>query len=169
MFLRVILISLVLTSCALAETRTDKIQTSFVVDIVDYNTVRERCSQWQNARACTVDGRIVMQGWKQGTHLLNLNVQFLSWKDIGAKCGRAFGSPSCYKDNTLYTYEYNVFDPDKMGSTGEILAQLLNLEPGHLNNEDTLGHEFHAHILGQTHQLLSQTDHPSIKTHQIGN
>jgi hypothetical protein len=153
MVFRIILISLMLAGCAVSETRTDKIQTTLVLEIVDYDTMRERCSQWKNARACTVNGRVVMHGWKEGTHLLNLNVQFLSWKDIGAKCGRAFGSPSCYKDNTLYTHEYNVFDLEKMGSTGEILAQLLSLEEGQLNRNDTLGHEFHAHILGQTHQL----------------
>lgn len=157
MIFRIILISLLLTGCAVTETRTDNVQATLVLDIVDFDTMREKCSQWKNARACTVDGRIVMHGWKEGTHLLNVNVQFLSWEEIGAKCGRAFGSPSCYKDNTLYTYAYNVFDLSKTSATGEILAQLLDLEDGHLNREETLGHEFHAHVLGQTHQLLSQT------------
>ena len=156
MVFRIMLITLFLTACAVTETRTDNVQTTLVLEIVDYDTMREKCSQWQNARACTVDGRVVMHGWKEGTHLLNLNVQFLSWKDIGAKCGRAFGSPSCYKDNTLYTYEYNVFDVTKTSSTGEILAELLNLEEGLLNREETLGHEFHAHVLGQTHQLAGR-------------
>ena len=156
MIFRILFISLFLTACAVNETRTDGVHTTLVVEIVDFDTMREKCFQWQNARACTVDGRIIMQGWEQGTHILNLNVQLLSWKDIGAKCGRAFGSPSCYKDNTLYTYEYNVFDVAKTGSTGEILAQLLNLEGGHLNLEETLGHEFHAHVLPQTHQRRGQ-------------
>jgi len=87
-----ILVSLFLTGCAAFQapadlSRTDNMHATLVLDIVDYDTMRERCAPLVKALACTVDGRVVMHGW----------------------------------------------------------------EAGHLNREDILGHEFHAHILGQGH------------------
>ncbi len=131
-------------------TRTDLVETQLVLDIVPYEEMRSRCEHLSPvARGCYTKGRIVMQdygSWPQGSHLMNLRVQYLSWKAIGAKCG-IFSAPVCSNNGTIYTYDYSIADVEKMGYVGQELSNMLGFKQNQVGAENILGHEF-WHALG---------------------
>ncbi len=97
--------------------------------------------------ACFRDEQIYIQG-ERNTYVKTFDVSFVSWGELGDRCGRVTGGPLCYQNGVIYTSStYGVGNNYVNGILGDIVAEQLGIEIG-LNRRTQLGHEF-MHLLGQ--------------------
>jgi len=145
-------LAFILSACAALDnigdtSRTDSVSLYAVVESVSYAQLQAICYP-RPALACTKDGRMYVQG-DFPTSSLKLTVQYLSWGDLGDKCGRFTGEPTCYAQGTLYTSStYLITDDYNNEVVGKILADAMGIDFGGENRERQAGHEF-QHLLGQ--------------------
>jgi len=143
-------LAFILSGCAALdnigdESRTDAVSVRATIEQVSYAELQAICYP-RPALACFDNGTIYVQG-DGNTTTMKLTVQYLSWGDLGDKCGRVTGGPSCYENGTLYTSStHSLTNAANNGAIGDILAEAMNLDIG-LNRRTQLGHEF-QHLLG---------------------
>jgi len=147
-----IAITFILSGCALVDgigdtSRTDAVNVLVAVETAPVGTLNTVCSK-RASIACFVNETIYLQG-EPATYSLDITVQYLSWADLGDKCGRFTGGPACYEDLTLYTSSnYSLGNEYQTGVIGDMLADALGIDIG-LNRRTQLGHEF-LHLMGAT-------------------
>jgi len=146
------IIILALSACDLIDSigdtsRTDAVKVLVTVETVSVATLNTVCSK-PTSIACFVNETIYLQG-EPATYSLDITVQYLSWADLGDKCGRFTGGPACYEDLTLYmSSNYSLGNEYQTGVIGDMLAEALGIDIG-LNRRTQLGHEF-LHLMGAT-------------------
>ncbi len=150
--MKYLILAIILSGCAVLDSigdtsRTDSVSVRAAVQLATTATVAAKCYP-RPALACFDDGVIYVQGDPlTPLVIMKLTVQYLSWADLGDKCGRVRGNPSCYANGTLYTSSnYGIRDDKNNGAVGDILAEAMGLKIG-LNRRTQLGHEF-QHLLG---------------------
>jgi len=143
---------LALSACAFIDnigdtSRTDAVDVLVTVETASVGTLDATCSK-PTSIACFVNETIYLQG-EPATYSLDITVQYLSWADLGDKCGRFTGGPTCYEDLTLYmSSNYSLGNEYQTGVIGDMLADALGIDIG-LNRRVQLGHEF-LHLMGAT-------------------
>jgi hypothetical protein len=145
--MRLILL-LLITGCSFIDQpgngRTDSVQVVVAVESMPYSDLAIECARWENARACTTETGIYVQGSPKRT-VIRFKVQYLDYRALGDKCGRFTGNGSCYEDGTLYTSSN--YTGDKVAGMGDLIDEAFDLGLA-FNYRESLGHELHTHILG---------------------
>ena len=142
---------MVLSACAAIDnigdtSRTDAVQVRLNVETVSAVELAVLCTK-PSYLACFTSGVLYLQGIPD-TYSLKLIVQYLSWADLGDKCGRFTGGPACYEGNTLFLSSTTSLNNGyQTGVIGDLLAEQMGIEIG-LNRRAQLGHEF-LHALGK--------------------
>ena len=137
-----ILSIILLTACSAIPPQAQ--QVTFTLETMPYEQLAEKCAEYPRSVACT-DGIVYVQG-EESRKVIMLNVEYLNWADINAKCKTG----SCFDNGTLYTSaSYSAQDRFRMGEIGDELNMEfgLNLD---FNRRAQLGHEVYTHILGNS-------------------
>ena len=140
-----------LSACAAIDnigdtSRTDAVQVRLNVATVSAAELAALCTK-PSYLACYTGGNIYLQG-EPGSYTLKLIVQYLSWADLGDKCGRFTGGPACYEGNTLYlSSTTSINNGYQTGVIGDLLAEQMGIDIGS-NRREQFGHEL-LHVLGQ--------------------
>lgn len=150
MRLLILIAVIALSGCAFIDEIGDTSQVSTVqaqvtVELVSATELSAICNK-RTAIACYVNERIYLQG-EAGTYSADITVEYLSWGDLGDKCGRFTGGSSCYEDGTIFTSStYGLNNAYHTGVIGDLLAAAMGIDIG-LNRREQLGHEV-FHLLG---------------------
>ncbi len=153
MKLLLLALAIALSGCAALDnigdtSRTDAVSILVTVETVSVANLDVICNK-RATIACFVGDHIYLQG-EPGVYSMEITVQYLSWADIGDKCGRFTGGPACYEDATLYTSStYSLNNEYQLGVIGDLVAEAMGIDIG-LNLRVQLGEEI-LHQLGWQH------------------
>ena len=131
------------------DVRTDYVETSVNLVALSHHILSENCSVDEESVGCATGDQVIGYGYEnaeEATDIKDVRVQFLSWKNIGKKCGRLMGGPACYEDNVIYVYEYGIYSTENISYLGKALVEALGIQEGGPVSVDDLGRKFMRHI-----------------------